>query len=112
MLTGKLPYGAQVARTRTKAQQRRLAYAPARVANAEVPAWIDDVLERVVHVDPYKRHEALSEYLHDLRHPKESYSNSSFKPLLERNPLVFWKVLSLILGCLVLLLLFKLRTHL
>ena len=52
MLTGKLPYGAQVARTRTKAQQRRLAYAPAREANTEVPAWIDDVLERAVHVDP------------------------------------------------------------
>jgi serine/threonine protein phosphatase PrpC len=111
MLTGKLPYGAQVARTRTKAQQRRLTYAPAREANPEVPAWIDDVLERAVHVDPYKRHEALSEYLHDLRHPKENYNNSSFKPLLERNPLIFWKVLSLILGCVVLLLLFKLRTH-
>jgi serine/threonine protein phosphatase PrpC len=112
MLTGKLPYGAQVARTRTKAQQRRLAYTPAREANPQVPAWIDDVLERAVHVDLYKRHEALSEYLHDLRHPKENYSNSSFKPLLERNPLVFWKVLSLILGCIVLLLLFKIRTHL
>ena len=112
MLTGKLPYGAQVARTRTKAQQRRLAYAPAREANPEVPAWIDDVLERAVHVDPYKRPAALSEYLHELRHPKENYSNSSFKPLLERNPLIFWKMLSLILGGIVLLLLFKLRMHL
>jgi serine/threonine protein phosphatase PrpC len=112
MLTGKLPYGAQVARTRTKAQQRRLAYAPAREANRDVPVWIDDVLERTVHVDPFKRPAALSEYLHDLRHPRENYSNSSFKPLLERNPLVFWKVLSLILGCIVLLLLFKLRMHL
>jgi serine/threonine protein phosphatase PrpC len=109
MLTGKLPYGARVARTRTKAQQRRLTYAPARDSNRDVPAWIDDVLERAVHVDPYKRPAALSEYLHDLRHPKENYSTSSFKPLLERNPLVFWKVLSLILGCVVLLLLFKLR---
>ena len=77
-----------------------------------MPGWIDDVLERAVHVDPYKRPAALSEYLHDLRHPKENYSNSTFKPLLERNPLVFWKVLSLILGCIVLVLLFKLRMHL
>ena len=72
---------------------------------------VEQQLERAVHVDPYKRHEALSEYLHDLRHPKENYSSSTFKPLLERNPLVFWKVLSLILGCVVLFLLFKLRTH-
>jgi serine/threonine protein phosphatase PrpC/predicted Ser/Thr protein kinase len=109
MLTGKLPYGAQVARTRTRAQQRRLRYAPVRESNRDIPPWIDDVLERAVHADPYKRYEALSEYLHDLRHPKESYSNSSFKPLLERNPLLFWKVLSLILGCTVLVLLAMLR---
>jgi hypothetical protein len=64
-----------------------------------------------VHVDPDKRPAALSEYLHDLRHPKESYGNSSFKPPLERNPLVFWKVLSAILACIVALLLFKLRMH-
>ena len=110
MLTGKLPYGAQVARTRTKAQQRRMTYASACDLNAEVPPWVDDVLQRAVHPDPYKRYEVLSEYLHDLRHPKENYNRSTFTPLMERNPLVFWKVLSLILGCLVLFLLFKLRT--
>jgi len=110
MLTGKLPYGAQVARTRTKAQQRRMTYASVCDFNAEVPPWIDDVLQRAVHPDPYKRYEVLSEYLHDLRHPKENYNRSTFTPLMERNPLVFWKVLSLILSCLVLYLLFKLRT--
>jgi serine/threonine protein phosphatase PrpC len=110
MLTGKLPYGAQVARTRTKAQQRRMTYASACDFNAEVPLWVDDVLQRAVHPDPYKRYEVLSEYLHDLRHPKENYNRSTFTPLMERNPLVFWKVLSLILGCVVLFLLLKLRT--
>ncbi len=109
MLTGKLPYGAQVARTRTKSQQRKLRYAPVRESNRDIPPWIDDVLERAVHPDPYKRYEALSEYLHDLRHPKENYSNSSIKPLLERNPLLFWKVLSLLLACVIVVLLAKLR---
>ena len=55
--------------------------------------------------------QALSEYLHDLRHPKENYNRSSFKPLVERNPLVFWKVVSLVLACVVAFLLFKLRLH-
>ena len=110
MLTGKLPYGAQVARTRTKAQQRRLRYVPrCDENNPDAPPWIDDVLERAVHPDPYKRYEALSEYLFDLRNPKESFRNSSFKPLLERNPLLFWKVLSLVLGCAVLVLLARLH---
>jgi serine/threonine protein phosphatase PrpC len=108
MLTGKLPYGAQVARTRTKAQQRRLRYAPVHESNPEVPPWLDDVLERAVHPDPYKRYEALSEYLYDLRNPKENFRNSTVKPLLERNPLLFWKLLSLILACTVVVLLAKL----
>ena len=59
---------------------------------------------------PYKRYEELSEYLHDLRHPKENYSHSSLKPLIERNPLLFWKVLSLVLAGVIGFLLFKLRT--
>jgi serine/threonine protein phosphatase PrpC len=110
MLTGKLPYGAQVARTRTRKQQRRLSYASARETNADVPPWIDDAVMRAVHPDPDQRYQALSEYLHDLRHPKENYG-SSFKPLIERNPLLFWKVLSLVLACVVAFLLFKLRGY-
>jgi serine/threonine protein phosphatase PrpC len=109
MLTGKLPYGAQVARTRTKSQQRKLRYAPVRESDRDIPPWIDDVLERAVHPDPSKRYEALSEYLYDLRHPKENRRNSSIKPLLERNPLLFWKVLSLVLACVIVILLAKLR---
>jgi hypothetical protein len=104
-----LPYGAQVARTRTKSQQRKLRYAPVRESDRDIPPWIDDVLERAVHPDPSKRYEALSEYLYDLRHPKENRRNSSIKPLLERNPLLFWKVLSLVLACVIVILLAKLR---
>ena len=111
MLTGRLPYGAQVARTRTRKQQRALTYASVRESNADVPPWVDDVLMRAAHPDPEQRTQALSEYLHDLRHPKENYNRSSFKPLVERNPLVFWKVLSLVLACVVAYLLFKLRLH-
>ena len=111
MLTGRLPYGAQVARTRTRSQQRKLRYAPVRESNRDLPPWIDGVLERAVHPDPYRRYEALSEYLHDLRHPKESFSTSSFKPLLERNPLLFWKVLSLVLAGTVLVLLARLHGY-
>ena len=110
MLTGRLPYGAQVARTRTRKQQRALTYASVRESNADVPPWMDDALMRAVHPDPEQRYQALSEYLHDLRHPKENYNRSSFKPLVERNPLVFWKVLSLVLAGVIGFLLFKLRT--
>ena len=56
MLTGQLPYGAQVAKTRTKSQQRRLRYNSALDDNREIPAWIDSVLKKATHPDPYKRY--------------------------------------------------------
>ena len=62
MLTGKLPYGAQIAKARTKSQFRKLRYSSALDDNREIPAWIDGALRRAVHPDPDKRYESLSEF--------------------------------------------------
>lgn len=105
MLTGRLPYGAEMAKARTKSQQRKLTYRSALDDASEIPAWIDGVLRKAVHPDPAQRYEALSEYTHDLRHPNAALLNASPPPLIERNPLLFWKCLSLILGFIILLLL-------
>jgi hypothetical protein len=48
-------------------------------------------LARAVHPDPHKRYESLSEYLFDLRHPNAAYLGGRVTPLIERNPLLFWK---------------------
>ncbi|MBL4720272.1 MAG: serine/threonine protein kinase, partial [Alphaproteobacteria bacterium] len=97
MLTGKLPYGAQVAKTRTKAQQRKLRYTSALDANPTVPEWLDGAIKKAVHPDPYKRYEALSELVYDFRHPNQIFLSNAHTPLSERNPLLFWKSLCLIL---------------
>src|SRR3954468_10880480 len=91
MLTGKLPYGSQVAKARTRSQFSKLRYNSATDHNPEIPAWVDGALRRAVHPDPYKRYESLSEYTFDLRHPNAKYLNASTMPLIERNPLLFWK---------------------
>jgi serine/threonine protein phosphatase PrpC len=109
MLTGKLPYGAEVAKMRTKAQFRRLRYKSALDDNRAIPAWVDGVLEKAVSIDPNKRYESLSEFVFDLRHPNAKYLRSAAAPLLERNPLLFWRVVSVILAFIVLLLLIRLR---
>ena len=106
MLTGRLPYGAQMARARTRSQQRKSGYRSVLDNNREIPAWIDGVLKKSVHPDPYKRYEELSEYVFDLRHPNEDFLNGSHVPLIERSPLLFWKGLSLVLVCAIFLLLF------
>jgi ribosomal protein L39E len=103
MLTGKLPYGAQMARARTISQQRKVRYNSALDDNREIPAWIDGVIKTAVHPDPYKRYEVLSEYVFDLRQPNEKYLRPT--PLIERNPLLFWKFVSLMLTFIIFLLL-------
>lgn len=98
MLTGKLPFGAEVARTRTRAQQRRLRYASALDESRAIPGWIDGTLRKAVHPDPAKRYEELSEFVYDLRHPNKDFIVAPNAPIMERNPLLFWKALSAILA--------------
>ena len=97
MLTGQLPYGAKLAQARTRTQQSRAAYVTARSINPEVPVWIDGALRRAVSADPAKRYEALSEFTHHLRHPQDAFLSAKAPPLLERNPIAVWQVVSLIL---------------
>lgn len=105
MLSGKLPYGAKLAQARTRSQQRKLRYRSVLDDTSEIPAWIDGVLERAVHPDPAKRYDELSEFLYDLRHPNPRYLNAPATPLLDRNPLLFWKCVSLILAGIVIVML-------
>ncbi|MET1079686.1 MAG: bifunctional protein-serine/threonine kinase/phosphatase [Pseudomonas sp.] len=105
MLSGQLPYGAEVARTRTQAAQQRLDYQPLRDARRALPAWIDDVLKKAVHVNPLKRYGELSEFVFELRQPNQAFLNKTRAPLLERNPLLFWKGLCVVLAAVIVVLL-------
>jgi len=108
LLTGRLPYGADAAKARTKAQLRKLRYVSALDDHREIPAWFDAVLQKAVHPDPRQRYDELSEFVYELRHPGKTYRDSARVPLIERNPLLFWKGATFVLTCLVLFLLFVL----
>ncbi len=101
MLTGRLPYGAQIAQARTKSQLGKLRYQPAR----ELPVWIDGALRKALHPDPARRYESLSEFTFDLRHPNARYLDDKPTPLIERNPTLFWKCATAALACAVIALL-------
>ncbi|HQR74658.1 MAG TPA: bifunctional protein-serine/threonine kinase/phosphatase [Sulfurovum sp.] len=107
MLSGKLPYGTHVARSKTPAAQKKLRYRSLYVENMHIPFWIDETLKKALSVKPNKRYQELSEFLYDLRHPNQKFLNKAKLHYYEANPLVFWKTLSFILFCLVLFLLFK-----
>ena len=105
MLTGKLPYGAQAAQARTRAQFGKLQYRPAAHGARAIPVWVDGTLERAVHPNPAKRYDSLSEFLFDLRQPNANYVKTAASPLIERNPLLFWKSTTIVLALAVIVLL-------
>jgi len=106
MLSGRLPYGAEVAKTRTRSAQRGLRYDSVLHEDREIPAWVDDVLRKAVHPDPLQRYEALSEFVHDLRHPSQAFLSRTRPPLIERHPVRFWKTVSAVLAAVVVVLVF------
>ena len=106
MLSGRLPYGAEVAKSRTRAAQKKLDYASVLDDEREIPAWFDSTLRKAVHPNPQKRYAELSEFVFDLRHPNSEFLNQTRPPLIERNPAGFWKGVSLILAAIVIALLF------
>jgi hypothetical protein len=108
MLTGRLPYEAAAAKSRIRAQQKKLRYRSAIDDNQEISAWIDGALKKAVQPDPYARYEELSEFLFDLRHPNRKFLTTAPAPLLERDPLLFWKALCAALAVGILVLLFLL----
>ena len=100
MLSGRLPYGAEVPKTRTRAAQRKLAYRSVLHEEREIPAWVDDAIRKAVDPDPARRYEELSEFVYDLHHPNQAFLRKTLPPLIERNPVIFWKSVSGILAVL------------
>lgn len=105
MLTAKLPYGAKVAKARTKSAQNKLQYQTVLHEDREIPAWIDDTLKKALHPNPYKRYQELSEFIYDLSKPSKAFLSKTKPPLIERDPVVFWQAVSMILVVVILYLL-------
>lgn len=87
-LTGRLPYG-QIERYQTPVFS-----APKRPSqlNPNIPLWLDAAILRAIARNPAKRHQRFSELLHDLEHPDQAQPNfEEDTPLIERNPLAFYK---------------------
>ena len=90
MLCGKLPYRKEL----TRRNLNRLKYTPTRECKLNIPSWIDGALRKAVSINPERRHTLLSEFVYDLSHPNPDYSRNERPPLIERNPVAFWRGLS------------------
>ena len=105
MLSGQLPYGLNAARVRTPQDLRSLRYVPLRHHRPDLPAWVDAVLAKALHPNPAKRQEVISEFIHDLTAPGAQFHQQRTTPLIERNPVLFWKCSTALLTLAVLTLL-------
>jgi serine/threonine protein kinase len=98
MLSGALPYGLQVTQVRGPRELHRLRYQPLRSHRPDLPAWLDAVLQKALHPQALKRQEALSAFIHDLSAPGPEFMGRTQAPLLQRNPVAFWRTLALLLA--------------
>ncbi|MDR6538649.1 protein kinase domain-containing protein [Variovorax soli] len=109
MLTGRLPYGLEMIRCRSLGEQKRLRYRAVQETRRDIPSWIDDAIRKAVHPDPNLRYGDVSEFAFSLHRPDAALQRRKYPPLIERDPLAFWKTLSLLLalGCVLLLALLR-----
>ncbi len=64
----------------------------------DVPTWVNSVLQKALSENPKYRYQAMSEFQHSLNTPSADILKSiESKPLIESNPIVFWKGVSVIL---------------
>ncbi|XPF93267.1 protein kinase domain-containing protein [Colwellia sp. RE-S-Sl-9] len=97
MLSGEFPYGNAIAQANSLSAQERLTYRSLITKDSELPLWLDYTLKRALHINPLKRYAELSEFIHDIRHPNKTYLAKTKPPLMERDPVMFWQGISVIL---------------
>ncbi|MEO5961561.1 MAG: bifunctional protein-serine/threonine kinase/phosphatase [Opitutaceae bacterium] len=102
-LTGTYPYG-EVERFQTP-RFDTAARRPTKL-NPSIPPWLEAVVLRAIDPDLERRYQNFSEFAYDLAHPsKVAAHHRKDAGLIERNPLLFYKLLCTILVAVVIWLL-------
>ena len=103
MLAGALPYKPPMAKD-AKAYLNRPYVPLANAGRSDVPKWIDLALAKATAQNPAHRYEALSELVTDITRPNpELIRRVESAPLLEKNPTLFWQLVSALLAGLLVL---------
>jgi len=97
MLSGKFPYSNRISQAKSITAQERLTYRSLLNDESTHPLWLDYTLKKALHTNPLKRYSELSEFVHDMRYPNKHYLAKNKPPLIERDPVMFWQGVCLIL---------------
>ena len=105
MFSLKKPFGHDYVKCQDLTHFLRLKYRPVYQHNPMVPIWIDYALQKALSIDPLKRYASLSEFVFDLTTPNMSLLPKKARPLIDQDPVLFWKSTSYLLFIINLLLL-------
>ena len=90
LLTNHLPFGKELSAKNI----RKVNYISLKRYNPEIPTWVDKAIEKAVSINPEQRFSRLSEFNHALNTAESNLVNNDFVPLIKRNPIKFWQILS------------------
>lgn len=62
-----------------------------------IPRWVEEILRKGLSISSLKRYNEVSEFIYELITPNKEFLSKERPPLIERNPLAFWRGLSLAL---------------
>jgi serine/threonine protein phosphatase PrpC len=96
MFTGAYPYGEIEAFSHPRFKRAK----PLTAHRPDLPAWLDEALARATAADPDDRFGDVFEFIFALEHGaiRAAPPAPRRRPLYERNPLLFWKVVSALLA--------------
>jgi serine/threonine protein phosphatase PrpC len=96
MFTGAYPYGEIEAFSHPRFKRAK----PLTAHRPDLPAWLDEALARATAADPEDRFGDVFEFIFALEHGaiRAAPPAPRRRPLYERNPLLFWKVVSALLA--------------
>ncbi|MCB1912513.1 MAG: protein kinase [Rhodocyclaceae bacterium] len=98
MITGELPFDEPAVKRVSLDNYGELDYIPANRRRHDLPLWIEGCLRKALQPNPAYRYDAFSEFLQDFTHPNPQLeAHIRRQPLLQKNPLRFWKVLCAVL---------------
>jgi len=95
LLSGHLPYKPLNSQSLSRARNSQWKYRPIKQFRPDLPDWIDLALQKGAHSVLAQRYTSMSEFTKDLYTPNTKLLRSrEAAPLLERNPVKFWQILS------------------
>ncbi|MBX3685540.1 MAG: bifunctional protein-serine/threonine kinase/phosphatase [Rhodocyclaceae bacterium] len=98
MITGEMPFDEPAVKRVSLDNYGELDYIPANRRRHDLPLWIEGCLRKALQPNPAYRYDAFSEFLQDFTHPNPQLeAHIRRQPLLQKNPLRFWKVLCAVL---------------